>query len=153
MENYLELTKQTTFPWLLSNVFDKASGQPYANSPRTHKITHGGVSFGFVGLVEDEWLATLGAVDPVTIEYRDMFETGSALATQLRAEGCEYIIALTHSRLPNDELLAERCPEIDMICGGHDHDYVVKQCAYAAARARGAAAHAQRAVCTHEPSI
>lgn len=36
------------------------------------------------------------------------------------------MIALTHSRLPNDELMAERCPEFDLVCGGHDHDYVVK---------------------------
>lgn len=61
------------------------------------------------------------------IEYRDFFEAGTRLATQLRSEGCSYIIALTHSRLPNDEALAERVPEIDMVCGGHDHDYVVKQ--------------------------
>jgi 5'-nucleotidase len=123
----MELVKLTNFPWLLSNVFDAATGQPFAGSPQTHTLDHKGIKIGFVGLVEPDWIATLGAVDPSTIEHRDMFEAGSRLATALRNEGCAFIVALTHSRLPNDELLAERCPEIDLICGGHDHDYVVKQ--------------------------
>ena len=100
--------------------FDAATGEPYAGSPQTHTIVHGGVKVGFVGLVEEDWIATLGAVDPATIQYRDMFEAGTRLATQLRAEGCALVVALTHSRLPNDELMAERCPEFDLVCGGHD---------------------------------
>jgi 5'-nucleotidase len=38
-------------------------------------------------------------------------------------EGCEYVIALTHMRTPNDIRLAESVPEIDLILGGHDHVY------------------------------
>lgn len=34
------------------------------------------------------------------------------------------MIALTHMRLPNDLELAEEVPEIDVILGGHDHNYV-----------------------------
>ena len=119
--------KLTTFPWLLSNVTDKATGQPYAGSPVTHTMMWEGRKLGFVGLVESDWLATLGSVDPETIEHHDMVECGDRLAKQLRSEGCEFIIALTHSRLPNDEMLAAKCPELDMIFGGHDHDYVVKE--------------------------
>jgi 5'-nucleotidase len=122
LDNYVELVKGSTFPWLLSNVYDKATGQPFANSPTTHTIVHEGIKIGFVGLVESDWLDTLGAVDPSTIEYRDMFKVGSELATKLREEGCAYIMAITHSRLPNDELTAEKCPEIDMVLGGHDHE-------------------------------
>lgn len=33
------------------------------------------------------------------------------------------IIALTHMRAPNDQRLAEMAPDIDLILGGHDHDY------------------------------
>jgi adenylate kinase family enzyme/2',3'-cyclic-nucleotide 2'-phosphodiesterase (5'-nucleotidase family) len=127
LDNYLELVKQTTFPWLLSNVFDKTTGEPYANSPTTHTMDFKGRKLGFVGLVESDWLSTLGAVDPETIEHRDMATVGDELAKKLRGEGCEFIIAITHSRLPNDELLATQCPQLDMIFGGHDHDYVTKQ--------------------------
>ena len=37
--------------------------------------------------------------------------------------GCEYVIALTHMRTPNDIRLAENVPELDLILGGHDHVY------------------------------
>ena len=37
------------------------------------------------------------------------------------------MIALTHMRNPNDMKLAENVDEIDLILGGHDHVYEVKQ--------------------------
>lgn len=37
------------------------------------------------------------------------------------------MIALTHMRWPNDIRLAENTTEIDLILGGHDHDFDVKQ--------------------------
>lgn len=42
-------------------------------------------------------------------------------------QGCDYVIALTHMRNPNDVKLAENVDEIDLILGGHDHIYEVKQ--------------------------
>lgn len=40
-------------------------------------------------------------------------------------QGCEYVIALTHMRSPNDVKLAEGDNKIDLILGGHDHVYEV----------------------------
>ena len=37
------------------------------------------------------------------------------------------MVALTHMRNPNDVKLAENVDEIDLILGGHDHIYEVKQ--------------------------
>lgn len=42
-------------------------------------------------------------------------------------QGCDYVIALTHMRTPNDIKLAENVNEIDLILGGHDHVYEIKQ--------------------------
>lgn len=36
-------------------------------------------------------------------------------------EGCKFVIALTHMRMPNDIRLAKEVEEIDLILGGHDH--------------------------------
>ena len=41
-------------------------------------------------------------------------------------QGCEYIIALTHMRVPNDTKLLESDIGVDLILGGHDHHYEVK---------------------------
>ena len=42
-------------------------------------------------------------------------------------ENVDFVIALTHMRTPNDCRLAENVDEIDLILGGHDHDYEVKK--------------------------
>ena len=82
-----------------------------------------GVKIGFMGLVEDEWIETLGDVDPEEVGYRDFVEMGRELAQKLLADGAELIVAITHMRRPSDRLLLEKVPEIDIVCGGHDHDY------------------------------
>jgi len=38
-------------------------------------------------------------------------------------QGAEFVVALTHMRGPNDRRLAEQATGIDLILGGHDHDY------------------------------
>ena len=52
---------------------------------------------------------------------------GTRLAEELRGKGCDFIIALTHMRVPNDLLLAENVRGVDLILGGHDHDYSVRR--------------------------
>lgn len=47
------------------------------------------------------------------------------MVPELRAQGAEIVIALTHMREPNDLKLAEKSPLglIDLVLGGHDHFY------------------------------
>ena len=73
--------------------------------------------------MEKEWLDTLAAINPNEVTYTDYVEIGDILATKLRnEEKCDIVIALTHMRNPNDLILAEKVPKIDLILGGHDHD-------------------------------
>lgn len=78
-------------------------------------------------MVEEEWLATLATVDPSEVIFQDYATRGTELAKQLRDEGATFIIAITHMRLPNDTRLAEASVGIDLILGGHDHHYEVKE--------------------------
>ena len=55
--------------------------------------------------------------------YTDYVDSGSMLAHDLKYKDCDYVIALTHMRMVSDLRLAKDVPEIDMILGGHDHDY------------------------------
>ncbi|KAF1325080.1 Calcineurin-like phosphoesterase, partial [Globisporangium splendens] len=41
---------------------------------------------------------------------------------ELKAQGADVIVALTHVRLPVDKLLAKQVRGIDLILGGHDHE-------------------------------
>jgi 5'-nucleotidase len=96
--------------------------------------------------MEQEWMETLSTIDFEDLNYESFVECGTRLAKRLRHEEVniqklqshhifffinlknnqkvDYVIALTHMRLPNDIILAEDVPEIDLILGGHDHNYI-----------------------------
>lgn len=116
---------QSDFPWLMSNVVDNETGRPLGEGRITHVVHWSGHRIGLVGLVEKEWLDTLATINPDEVTFLDYVEAGQKLAAQLKQEGCDYVIALTHMRTPNDIKLAENCDEIDLILGGHDHVYEV----------------------------
>ncbi|XP_055319481.1 mannosylglucosyl-3-phosphoglycerate phosphatase isoform X3 [Sitodiplosis mosellana] len=121
LEVITEHIAKTSFPWLMSNVVDNETGRPLGSGKNTHVIEHNGIKVGIMGLVEKEWLDTLPTIDPKEVTYTDFIKTGNKLATQLRNEGCDLIIALTHMRTPNDFKLANNTSGIDIILGGHDH--------------------------------
>jgi 2',3'-cyclic-nucleotide 2'-phosphodiesterase (5'-nucleotidase family) len=76
-----------------------------------------------MGIVEDEWLTTL-AVDTSHFQYKDFSSEATRLAAELRADGADIIVVLSHMRQPNDQILAQTAKGIDIILGGHDHFYV-----------------------------
>jgi 5'-nucleotidase len=41
-------------------------------------------------------------------------------------EGAEVVVALTHSKLARDLKLAKKVPQLDLILGGHDHEYLTQ---------------------------
>ena len=121
------LTSKCAFPWLLANVLDPALGEnvPLGNAKRTQMMTaSNGIRIGLIGLGEREWLDTINSLPPNLI-YRSASEVARELVPQLRAEGADIIVALTHQREPNDNKLAENLggDMIDIILGGHDHFY------------------------------
>jgi 5'-nucleotidase len=127
LEKLVKLKSATNFPWLISNVMDKKSGRPLAEGIGTRMLDFHGRKIGLIGLVEKEWLVTLATIDPSEVDYEDFCPCGRRLAKMLKEkQGAELVIAITHMRVPNDELLAHEAPEIDIILGGHDHHYDVK---------------------------
>lgn len=106
----------------MSNVVDNETGRPLGGGKMTHILYHMKTfTIGLIGLVEKEWLDTLPTIDPKEVTFIDFVKAGNQLAEELRNEGCEIVIALTHMRTPNDIELAKNCPKIDLILGGHDH--------------------------------
>ncbi|KAH0473406.1 MAG: hypothetical protein KVP17_001552 [Porospora cf. gigantea B] len=111
-------------PWVLSNVMDAYNPDMPLGSSRSYRIFEWqGHRVGIIGLVEKEWLSTLATLGPKDLVYSDFVETGKALCAFLKSKEVTLIIALTHMRSPNDERLARGCPDIDIILGGHDHEY------------------------------
>lgn len=126
VDNLIEFVKRTTFPWLLSNVIDKETSNQLGDGQVYHIIERAGFRFGLIGLIEEEWLSTLSTLDSSDVIYQDFVERGRELARWLKSQlKVDYVIALTHFRTPNDIRLADSVPEIDLVLGGHDHDYEI----------------------------
>jgi hypothetical protein len=132
----------------LANVIDPALGDdiPIADSGKTCMLTSSnGFKIGVLGLGEREWyaffnihmsyfflifvdldfrLGTINALPPDLI-YKSASQTALKLAKQLREEGADLVVAVTHQREPNDYKLAKNLsPDlVDIILGGHDHFY------------------------------
>jgi len=111
----------------LANVLDPALGKnvPLGNALRTTSITSSnGIKVGIMGLGEREWLGTINSLPP-NLEYRSASTTARELSPQLRDDGADIIIAVTHQREPNDIKLAQNVGSnvIDIVLGGHDHYY------------------------------
>lgn len=45
-------------------------------------------------------------------------------AEKLKGQGVEIIIALSHCGLDVDRILAVKCPNVDIIVGGHSHTFL-----------------------------
>lgn len=127
LEVLSERVAETNCPWLMSNVIDNETGRPLGDGKITHVVDWNSKRIGLVGLVEQEWLDTLATINPDEVTFLDFVEAGRKLGAQLKQEGCDYVIALTHMRTPNDVKLAENVNEIDLILGGHDHVYEVQK--------------------------
>lgn len=124
-ESAASLFSQTNFPWVLSNVLNAKNNAPVATS---HLFTILNVSnrlkLGIIGLAEKEWIDTLAFIPDHGLLYLDFISEGDRLGKMLKEEYfCDLVIALTHMRLPNDVLAAESFHFVDLILGGHDHDY------------------------------
>lgn len=95
------------------------------NAKKTAMLTSStGIKIGVIGIVEKEWLDTINSLPP-NLQFLEPAKVVQEQAADLRKEGAEMIIALTHQREPNDIKLAKAVSPgtIDLMVGGHDHFY------------------------------
>ena len=109
------------FPWILSNVTLIDGTQIAATEPFTC-IERFGYKIGIMNIAEFDWITTLNCFDVEDIRFRDIVKDTERWARVLREEeGCNFVIALTHMRVPNDVKLAMKSTGVDIFLGGHDH--------------------------------
>jgi 5'-nucleotidase len=114
-----ERMKESRFAYVVANVFDKQTGKPFGGASEYLIREMGGVRVGIFGLVLTD-TATLSAPGP-GVRFDDPIAVGKRLSRELRRQGVDVVIALTHLPMRDDKRLAAE-GDIDLIVGGHEHE-------------------------------
>lgn len=78
-----------------------------------------GITAGIFGLIGEDAVSKTAFPEPVVFEH--YLEAGKRAVEQLKEQGADIIIAVTHSGEIEDQILAKDVPGIDVIVGGHFH--------------------------------
>jgi 2',3'-cyclic-nucleotide 2'-phosphodiesterase (5'-nucleotidase family) len=105
---------EAKFDVLATNIVD-GNGLP-ANTKADKMIEVKGVKIGLFGLTTED---TPIASSPGTIKFSSTIDTARAKAKELREKGADIVVAVAHTPLEVDMIIA-RSAGVDVIIGGHD---------------------------------
>ena len=103
---------------------------PFPGTHVSHIIEKNGVKLGFYGLVGTDFVGTLN-FDVSEFKVADAVECARTMEKKLKEE-CDYVICLSHCRMPDDVLVATQDTGVSLILGGHDHGVVAEAPIYKA---------------------
>lgn len=105
---------EAKFDVLATNIID-GNGLP-ANTKADKMIEVQGVKIGLFGLTTEE---TPIVSSPGTIKFASTIDTARSKAKELRGNGADIVVAIAHTPLEVDMIIA-RSAGVDVIIGGHD---------------------------------
>jgi 2',3'-cyclic-nucleotide 2'-phosphodiesterase (5'-nucleotidase family) len=111
--------QESSFKWVSVNVRGR-DGAPFGKTVATTTIKIGGIMVGFLGVTNDE--ASIESDPDIRI-----VSVGDAVRTavqELKNQGAQVIVGLTHLHLDEDRALLKANPDIKLILGGYDPDPV-----------------------------
>jgi 5'-nucleotidase len=112
--------QQARWQWVIANIIDrKTNGIIGGASPYVIRNSDG-LRVGIIGLC----IVNESMTSPVLrdrLQMLDPVETAAKYLPQMKRDGVDVIVALTHLNFSEDRALAARFPEIDVIVGGHEH--------------------------------
>jgi len=120
---YANALKYAGFQPLCSDL--AVTGTPVQGKCRPYLLkTYDGVTFGFFSLMTEN-LPFVTSAAPVHLKA-DNLTTAKQMVALLKEKGADVIIALTHIGTKKDREVATKVPGIDIIFGGHSHNYLRK---------------------------
>jgi 5'-nucleotidase / UDP-sugar diphosphatase len=118
----LERMRESKFVWLGTNVIDVHTGIPLGNAKSSMMFELDGIKIGLIGLTTTE---TTGlSTVPRGIIFAPAILSAQAAIHNLKKQGVDIVIAVTHLGLSEDIQLVRAVPEINLVLGGHDHEAV-----------------------------
>ena len=107
------------FPVVTANVAASASSKLGDRVKPFVVIERGGQKIGIVGAVAND-TAELSSPGPNVLIGDDVADITAAIA-ELKKEGIDKIVALTHVGYPRDLAAIAKIPDVDVVVGGHSH--------------------------------
>jgi 5'-nucleotidase len=116
---FLAKTQGAPCPLLCANLRPKHPDAPMPVQP-VWRTEHRGVRVAVLGLTVPMITPRMKVAALSAYLFDPPLETARQWVQHLRPE-TDLLIALTHLGVQHDRLLAEACPELDVILGGHSH--------------------------------
>lgn len=113
----VERLNEMTFKMVSSNVLEKSTKKPLNNTITSDILTIEGVKVGIAGL-------TLPTPEKDFLEITPPLKEADYIIKELKKQGAEIIVFITHQSFADDEYLAKTYPDIDLIIGGHEHENI-----------------------------
>jgi 5'-nucleotidase len=100
--------------------FRKPDGSAFSFFEDFHIYSQGDVRIGVFGLTPDY----RQPYERLGVKVLDPLERAEAMVARLRQQGCQVIVVLSHLGHHQDRVLARRVHGIDVILGGHTHQFM-----------------------------
>lgn len=114
---YWNATRHAGYPVVSANLVPAGAVQPSV------VLDAAGVKVGVFGLMTPDLARLSRPGDGVAVDP-DVTGVAARATAELREQGAEIVIALTHTGAELDREVARSVAGIDLIVGGHDHTYV-----------------------------
>ncbi len=115
---FMKRIADSKFGWICANVIDKNTGGTFGGVKPYVIRDIDGVKVGIFGLLTPD---TLKASRPgPRVDIEDPVKCALKIIPQMKAEGAQIIVGLTHMTMEQDLNLAGSTP-VDLILGGHEH--------------------------------
>jgi 5'-nucleotidase len=119
VDTLLARMAEAKWQWVIANVVDRRTGRALGDAPPYVVRTFGSLKIGVLGLCLTD---NLGSPElRGRLQFIDPIDAAAKYLPEMKREGANVIVALTHMTYGADRALAERFPEIDVIVGGHEH--------------------------------
>lgn len=118
-KNLEQKFSQARYPIVSANLIDARSHHSFVPPYIIKKV--GELKIAIIGLMTTD-LPTLTMTENIQgLKVVSPDSTVNALIPELKRQGVNLIVAVTHIGVKEDSVLAARCPDLDIIIGGHSH--------------------------------
>lgn len=114
------VANRAAFPILSANLVDNTPGKALKVRPYIMKEVNG-LKVGILGLTTPETKTMLNQEDVKNINFASAADTAKRMIPQMKKEGADLVVVLSHLGFNEDKELAGRVDGIDVIIGGHSH--------------------------------